>query len=92
LKYAPRLAIERSYLSGELPKLDMMTVNKLLCLLKGYRIIRAFEWTRAFKLAICANNIRAILRHVAAPFDSAGAQNSLSPNDAGGGAVISLIW
>jgi hypothetical protein len=92
LKYAPRLVIERSYLSGELPKLDMMTINKLLCLLEGCRIIRAFQRTRALKLAICANNIRAISRHVAAPFDSAGEQNSLSPNDAEGGAVISLIW
>jgi hypothetical protein len=40
-KYA--LRIERSYLSGELPKLDMMTVNQLFCLLKGDCIIRAFE-------------------------------------------------
>jgi hypothetical protein len=92
LKYAPRLVIECSYLSGELPKLDTMTVNKLPCLPKGYGIIRAFERTRALKLAICADDIRAILRHAAAPFDSAGAQNSLSPNDAEGGAVISLIW
>ena len=84
--------IGRSYLSGELPKLDMMTVNKLLCLLQGYFIIGAFDLTRALTLAICANDKRAILRHVAAPFDSAGAQNSLSPNDAEGRAVISLMW
>jgi hypothetical protein len=32
------------------------------------------------------------LRHVGAPFVSAGVQNPLSPNDAEGGAVISLIW
>ncbi len=84
--------IGRSYLSSELPKLDMMTVNKLLCLLEGYFIIGAFDRTRALKLAIWANDKRAILRHVAAPFDSAGVRNSLSPNDAEGGAVISLIW
>jgi hypothetical protein len=44
LKYALRLVIERSYLSGELPKLDMLTIDQLHCLLEGYCIIRAFEW------------------------------------------------
>jgi hypothetical protein len=42
-EYALWLVIERSYLPGVLPKLDMMTANQLLSLLKGYFIIRAFE-------------------------------------------------
>jgi hypothetical protein len=44
LEYALRVVVERSYLSGVLPKLDMMTANQLLRLLKGYFVIRAFQW------------------------------------------------
>jgi hypothetical protein len=47
-----RLVVERSYLAGKLPKLDMMTVNQLLCLPTGYSVIRAFERNRVFELAI----------------------------------------
>jgi hypothetical protein len=34
---------ERGYLSGVLPKFDMVAANQLLCPLYGYFVIRAFE-------------------------------------------------
>ena len=43
---------EHGYLSGVLPKLDMMTINQLLCTPECYFVIRAFELDRVFKLAI----------------------------------------
>jgi hypothetical protein len=74
-----------------LPKLDMMTANQLLCFHNGYFVIRAFERNRALEFAIRANDVCTILRHVAAPFDSAGVQNSLSPNDAEGGDISHMV-
>jgi len=44
--------VERGYLSGVLPKLDMITANQLLRFLKGDFVIRAFERNCVFKLAI----------------------------------------
>jgi hypothetical protein len=43
LKYSLRVVGERGYLSGVLPKFDMMAANQLLCPLYGYFVIRAFE-------------------------------------------------
>jgi hypothetical protein len=43
LKYSLRVVGERRYLSGVLPKFDMMAANQLLCPLYGYFVIRAFE-------------------------------------------------
>jgi hypothetical protein len=57
----------------------MMAVNQLLRLHHGHVVIRAIERNRFLKLTIRADDIRAVVRHVAAPFDQAGAQNSLSP-------------
>jgi hypothetical protein len=67
LKYALRIVGEWGYLSGVLPKLDMMPANQLLCLIDGYFVIRTFEQNWVLKLATWADDIRAILRHVAAP-------------------------
>ena len=39
-----RVVVERSYLSGVLPKFDMMTANQMLRLHTGYSVIRTFEW------------------------------------------------
>jgi len=44
--------VERSYLSRQLPKLDMMSINQLLCHFEGYCVIRAFERSRVLELAI----------------------------------------
>jgi hypothetical protein len=44
--------LEPGYLSGALPKLDMMAVNQLLCLHHSYVVIRAIERNRFLKLTI----------------------------------------
>jgi hypothetical protein len=75
-----------------LPKLNIVAVYKLLCLFHSRVIVVAFEGVRVERMAIGSDNVNAIFRHGTAPFDQAGAQNSLSPNDAEGEAAISLTW
>jgi hypothetical protein len=44
--------LEPGYLSGALPKLDMMAVDQLLCLHPGRVVIRAIERSRLWKPTI----------------------------------------
>jgi hypothetical protein len=49
-----RLVVERSYLLGVLPKLEMMTAKQLIRLLNGYPIICAFfRFTRVVSTGRC---------------------------------------
>jgi hypothetical protein len=45
-------SFERGYLSGTLPKLDMVTVNELLCFQDGHVVIRAIKRKRFLKPTI----------------------------------------
>jgi hypothetical protein len=47
-----RLVVQPGYLAGALPKLNVMAIDKLLCLFHGLAIIGAFQWNGVEKMAI----------------------------------------
>jgi hypothetical protein len=82
-------AREHGYLSVALPKLNVVAVNKLFCLFRGFGIVGAFEWNRLEEMLIRPDEVNAVIRHGAAPLDQAGAlPNSQSPVKAEGRTVL----
>jgi hypothetical protein len=84
--------LEPGYLAGVMPKLNVVAINELFRPLHCLSIVGAFEWNCVVKMPVRIDDVNAVFRHVAAPFDQAGARYSQSPNTAGGRAVISIIW
>jgi hypothetical protein len=67
--------LEPGYLAGVMPKLNVVTNNELFRPLHRFSIVGAFEWNRVVEMPVRIDDVNAVLRHGAAPFDQAGAQN-----------------
>jgi hypothetical protein len=61
------IVIELGYLPIALPKLNIMTVDKLLCPLNGFAIVGAFEWNRIVEMTVSPDDVGAIFRHMPLP-------------------------
>jgi hypothetical protein len=58
-----RLAVEPSYLSGALPKLNVVAVHELFCFFHSFGIIGALKLQGAVEMPICIDDVSAVVWH-----------------------------
>src|ERR1700722_20665605 len=84
------LVLERRDLAGMFPKLNVMAIHKRFCPLYSLFVAITIDGDRFEKLAVSPDDVSAVICHVMHPCVWAGAQHSLSPMVAHGGAVIAI--
>jgi hypothetical protein len=58
-----QLTVEAGYLAVELPKLNIVTVNKPFCLLLGLAIVGTNQRNSIVKMSVFSNKVGAVFRH-----------------------------